>query len=261
VGEGTVAIPHPVTPGAWIGNLQYFDGGKGYWYLVENAVSFLYNDLGLTRGDIDQRFEDTLYGYEYVQSSEQAFYFIEGIESADHEMSSEDWLLAYHGNRLVGKARWQGEYTSIPVMGDNSTEHTIGYCQSGDVPTFKLLNGFTGEVISLTGAIPGWSSNGIYLSGTLQETLNVPGAFVLNDIYPNPFNPVTTISYSIPEQAHVQVLVYDVMGRMIEQIVNEQQSEGTHFVNFDASGYSSGMYFVKLISGGEMITQKIMFMK
>ncbi|NQU67299.1 MAG: T9SS type A sorting domain-containing protein [Candidatus Marinimicrobia bacterium] len=261
IGEGTVATPHPATPGEWIGNLDYLDGGKGYWYLLEDAVSFMYNSPMLSRSDFRVPIENNLSGYEYVQSSEQAFYFVDGIQLNDHVLSENDWLLAYNGNVLVGKARWQGEYTSIPVMGDNGTELSAGYCQAGDIPSFKLMKDFTGEVINLNGNIQTWESNGLYLTGLLDEAAFVPASFVLNEVYPNPFNPTTTISYSIPAQAEVQVMVFDIMGRQVAVLANEVQSEGAHFVTFDASGYSSGMYFVKLISNGEILSQKIMLMK
>ena len=261
IGEGTVATPHPVTPGAWIGNLDYLDGGKGYWYLLEDAVSFMYNSPMLSRSDFRVPIENNLSGYEYVQSSEQAFYFVDGVQLNDHVLSENDWLLAYNGNVLVGKARWQGEYTSISVMGDNGTELSAGYCQAGDIPSFKLMKDFTGEVINLSGNIQAWESNGLYLTGSLDEAAFVPASFVLNEVYPNPFNPTTTISYSIPAQAEVQVMVFDIMGRQVAVLANEVQSEGAHFVTFDASGYSSGMYFVKLISNGEILSQKIMLMK
>ncbi|MFQ6610800.1 MAG: T9SS type A sorting domain-containing protein, partial [Fidelibacterota bacterium] len=261
IGEGTVATPHPITPGDWIGNLVNFDPGNGYWFLLEEDVSFTYNPLTLARYEAPVPMYNEPILYQYSQSSEQAFYFVENVQITDQTVTDGDWILAYNNGTLVGKTPWMGEYTSIPVMGDNGMEWTSGYCAPGDIPSFKLLEGSTGDIINLEGNIQAWSSNGIYLSGTLTQTADLPGAFVLHEIYPNPFNPTTTITYSVPVTADVQVLVYDVMGRQVAELVNGNQTEGTHFVTFDASGYSSGLYFVKLISNGEIITQKIMLMK
>ena len=261
IGEGTVATPHPITPGDWIGNLVNFDPGKGYWFLLDEDISFTYNPLTLARYDVPVPVYNEPVLYQYSQSSEQAFYFAEDVQLTDETVNDGDWILAYNNGALVGKTPWLGEYTSIPVMGDNGMDQTTGYCVPGDIPSFKLMKGSSGEIIDLEGNIQAWNSNGIYLSGTLTQTVNLPDAFVLHDIYPNPFNPTTTISYSLPVTAEIQVMVYDVMGRQVAELVNGNQTEGTHFVTFDASGYSSGMYFVKLISNGEIITQKIMLMK
>jgi Secretion system C-terminal sorting domain len=89
----------------------------------------------------------------------------------------------------------------------------------------------------------------------------VPGSFSLNQNYPNPFNPSTLISYSIPKAQLVTLKVYNVLGQHVATLVNEQQSAGSHQINFDASKLSSGVYLYKLESGNFVQTKKMMLLK
>ena len=200
----------------------------------------------------------SLMGYDYVQSNEQAFYFISEINA---EVNDQDWILAYNGDVLAGKAQWNGEYTSVPVMGYNGNEFTNGYLTPGEIPHFMLLKNDTNEIVSLEGSVQGWQSNGIFYTGDMEIAVNVPDTYTLEKVYPNPFNPAATISYSLPDDAQIQVLVYDMLGRNVAELVNGVQSSGYHQVTWDASSQSSGMYLVKMITENSVLTQKVMLLK
>ncbi len=82
----------------------------------------------------------------------------------------------------------------------------------------------------------------------------LPTEYSLSQNYPNPFNPSTTIKYSIPlnvsrESSVVSLVVFDILGREVATLVNNQQKAGNYKVNFDASNLSSGVYFYRLKSG------------
>jgi photosystem II stability/assembly factor-like uncharacterized protein len=82
----------------------------------------------------------------------------------------------------------------------------------------------------------------------------VPKKFSLSQNYPNPFNPSTNIKFSIPSVGSRHALnttlkIYDILGREIETLVNEQLKPGTYEVDWNAAGYSSGVYFYKLVVG------------
>ena len=74
----------------------------------------------------------------------------------------------------------------------------------------------------------------------------VPEAFSLESNYPNPFNPTTTVRFSVPEAAQVRLVVYDVLGRQVRVLVDGTVSAGVHAVQFEARGLSSGMYLYRL---------------
>ena len=82
---------------------------------------------------------------------------------------------------------------------------------------------------------------------TVNKEENVlPQAFVLQQNYPNPFNPSTTIRYSLPTSAHVKLTLYNTLGQVVGELVNEEQSAGWKEVTWDASGISSGIYLYRL---------------
>ncbi len=100
--------------------------------------------------------------------------------------------------------------------------------------------------------------SGLHLN---KGTVEVPLEYSLSSAYPNPFNPITTIAYSIKVEGHVTLTVYDLMGRAVETLVNTVQPYGKYQVSWNATNYSSGVYFVKLVSGDYQRVQKLMLVK
>lgn len=105
------------------------------------------------------------------------------------------------------------------------------------------------------------------ITGIKKENI-IPADYSLSQNFPNPFNPTTTIKYSIPvETGHapslqkVTLKVYDLLGRDVATLVNEEKSAGSYTVEFDASKLASGVYFYKLIAGGFSSTKKMILMK
>ena len=96
--------------------------------------------------------------------------------------------------------------------------------------------------------------------GMNQSTL-IPNEYSLHAAHPNPFNPATVIGYDLPEAGLVQITIYDITGREVTNPVNAIEDAGYHQIRWDASSYSSGAYFVKMVSGDFTRTQKVMLVK
>jgi len=94
-----------------------------------------------------------------------------------------------------------------------------------------------------------------------QVDYTVPETYEVHGAYPNPFNPSTTISFALPQDAKVLLSVYDVNGRLVETLVNGNRSAGVHDVTFDASSLSSGVYLYRLEAGDFNATGKMILMK
>ncbi len=88
-----------------------------------------------------------------------------------------------------------------------------------------------------------------------------PRTFELAQNYPNPFNPSTVIKYELPVASSVTLRIYDVLGRVVATLVNENQIEGIHAASFDGSRFASGVYFYRLMSGSFVSTKKMVLMK
>jgi hypothetical protein len=104
------------------------------------------------------------------------------------------------------------------------------------------------------------------VSGTLDNNGRVPREFSLAQNFPNPFNPVTTIKYSLKENSKVSLRIYNALGQLVRTLVNENQELGVKEVQWNGLNdygrqVSSGVYFYKLISGSDVRTKKMVFLK
>ncbi|MDD3559224.1 MAG: T9SS type A sorting domain-containing protein, partial [Melioribacteraceae bacterium] len=79
--------------------------------------------------------------------------------------------------------------------------------------------------------------------------------------YPNPFNPETTISYSISNSSLVNITVYDLLGRKIAELTNEKKEAGSYEVNFNAENLPSGLYIYKLTANENIVTKKMLLLR
>lgn len=96
----------------------------------------------------------------------------------------------------------------------------------------------------------------------IQQTGNgIPDKFSLSQNYPNPFNPLTHINFSIPKSGYVELAVFDINGKIIELIVNGELSAGNYQYEWDASYYSSGIYFYTIRYGNITETKKMLLIK
>ncbi len=100
--------------------------------------------------------------------------------------------------------------------------------------------------------------NPIGISGNNNE---VPDSYKLGQNYPNPFNPVTKIDFSIPQNSHVSLNVYNTLGQVVKSYFNTNLLRGNHSVLVDASGLTSGVYFYTLIANDFIQTKKMILIK
>lgn len=89
----------------------------------------------------------------------------------------------------------------------------------------------------------------------------LPYSYTLEQNYPNPFNPVTQIKYSIAKSGMVSIKVFDILGRVVSELVNKQQEPGNYTVDFNASKFASGIYFYRIQSGSYVNVKKMMLIK
>lgn len=139
-----------------------------------------------------------------------------------------------------------------PVSG-TYTPTRAGYRYTATDSCFNIVEGIGG------GGLFAYSG----CSGTLTGTGNseTPLSFKLEQNYPNPFNPVTKISYALPKSGLVTLSVYDILGKEVATLVNEVKSAGSYSVDFNASNFTSGVYFYKIETNGFSDIKKMMLIK
>jgi hypothetical protein len=178
------------------------------------------------------------------------------------EISGSDILTAY----IDGEIRGQVNPQLFPL----TNEYLFGMMVYGDDNSdnieFEYYNYFNGKTYALNHDLVGFESDmivGSYLDPyTMDDSSDtMPSSYSLDKAYPNPFNPTTTVGFSLNSPAYVDVTVYDITGRVVENLVGEYKSEGSHKVVWNASNMSSGVYFVQLNVEGFVDTQKLMLIK
>ncbi len=119
-----------------------------------------------------------------------------------------------------------------------------------------------------------YSSVAMFMTGdqilAVEETREVPPQFALEQNYPNPFNPATTIGYTLPATGNgqeavgnrwVRLVVYDMLGKEVAELVNERKAPGSYEVTFNPTGLSSGVYVYRLTAGSSVQSRKMLLVQ
>jgi len=123
--------------------------------------------------------------------------------------------------------------------------------------------------IRFTSIQPGWdwwwAIDNVCIKGSVVNGVpaknNLPVKYLLTQNYPNPFNPTTVISYQLPKSGNVKLVVFDVLGREVQTLVNEYKAAGRYEVTFNGTSLSSGLYFYRITSGTFTDVKKMLMIK
>ena len=95
----------------------------------------------------------------------------------------------------------------------------------------------------------------------LSREFIIPTEFSLESAYSNPFNPTTTLSFAIPIDSKVSLSIYNLQGREVSMLIDADMDAGYHSIVWNTDSHSSGVYFVKVLAGEFVKTQKLMLVK
>jgi len=156
----------------------------------------------------------------------------------------------FHKMPIVIKVSFTtGSDTLIRVMNDvNNQTYAFNFNRQPTAVVFDPNNDIVLKTASLT-------------IGINSNTGVIPEKYFLYQNYPNPFNPNTSIKFDIPKKSDVKLRIYDVSGKLLTELVNQELSPGNYEVNWNASGASSGIYFYKLETGDFNKTMKMVLVK
>jgi hypothetical protein len=155
-------------------------------------------------------------------------------------------------DEIVDSLQWQDPAGSNPATVDEKPRG-IAFSPDGNTAYAVVFDALSGEP-SVQKFIRGATA--------IERDENViPERFALEGNYPNPFNPSTSIRFSLDEPGLTRLAVYDVLGREVAVLVNEQLAAGSYTATFDASGLSSGTYLYRLDFQGQQQTGTMTFFK
>ncbi len=175
-------------------------------------------------------------------------------------------------------------YVTGDLFSSNSNIFTVKYNDAGDIVWTKSFNG-TGNGNDIPNNLFIDNANNLYISGISLGTntnldaigikysqpiginpisIDIPKSFKLHQNYPNPFNPITKISFEIPvigTNVYTSLTIYDITGRIVSVLVNEQLQPGKYEIEWNAENFTSGVYFYTLSTGNYKETKKMLLIK
>jgi len=270
------------------------DGGAS-WFLVEdnnyvtfNSIFFVNEDNGWVVGTSKPQYGNygviyktnnggrTWSGGAYGGRRFNSVYFVDNT----------GWIVGEDGHirKIGGGYQSSGVYSSLNAV--YFVNKDVGWIVGDAGVILNTTNGGTNWTLQNVGSNrdlrsvfftknsvepePGWivGDNGLILSNTTGGILHLdelnttaPNEYTLIQNYPNPFNPSTTINYQIPELSFVTIKVYDVLGKEIATLVNEEKPFGDYEIEFNGTGLPSGIYFYRLQTGNFVEIKKMVFIK
>ena len=237
------------------GYVRTSDGGSS-WSLIPftntidmNKIQLLPSGTGYIIGDSTLLSKTTDYGvsWNFIPHSILLDFLDEQFIDDNTGWLTGRFLSSPYSSRLY--------YTS---NGGNDLIQIQSLC-SFDVKGMSFINALTGFVSGDSGVVLKTTNGG--LSFVNPISYNVPDKFSLYQNYPNPFNPVTRIKFDITKREAVKLKIFDLLGREIKTLVNEQLQPGTYEFEWDGTKYSSGIYFYEIISDKYTETRKMVLIK
>ena len=181
-------------------------------------------------------------------------------------------------NSILWNESVENEYWADSLFTTNITYSLVqgGYSGEGNIDTDPLFCNPDNGDLTLAENSPciGTGENGVHMGAfgvgcdalVIAENNVVPELYTLHQNYPNPFNPVTTLRYDLPEDALVNIIIYDMMGRQIKTLINDHQTAGYRSLQWNAtnnagSPVSAGIYLYMIQAGDFMQTKKMVLLK
>lgn len=260
-------------------NASTGDSVSAMFYMGSNNIEFAYS---MAKDDSDNVYLGGLVylsGFNHFQTV-RFNSSLTHIDWAKQDAGSDTTIISSIAFDSAGYI-WATGYSSSTTSGRDYL--TIRYKSSSGEETWRRtesspgnFNDYSTSIVSplkdnvcLTGSYVAGGTTGtnyytvryVFLRGVKPISSEVPNSYNLEQNYPNPFNPVTNIRFDISKSAFVNITIYDMLGREVAVLVNENMKPGKFVVDWDASNFSSGIYFYRIIAGDFSVTKKMVLNK
>ena len=243
--------------------ITFLDAGGRLFLTGQNIVEnlstsspFLTDYLQVSHGGNSTQIVAGPLGDNPVTTGETTF-SISGTGGANNQISSDILIPSGTSAEALRYGTSGSEVAAVTVDDGNLKIFLTGFGFEGVVSD---TNSFTSPEQLMFRALTWFGVTGLVsVDDDLVSTL--PKQFSLKQNYPNPFNPITTIEYELTIAGEIQLIVYNVLGQEIVRLVDGMKSAGKHIVIWDASQYSSGIYFYRMESENFSETRKLILLK
>ena len=242
----------------FLNTLTELENGYGYWVkVVEGVEDFTYPEpTGVLAKTIDLRNNQDIV-------STNRFMFLNGTVSFEDIKLMENPYISVltESGILIGEMKVldNGFLQTGAIYGDDITTNEFDGAQLGDLLIFQY-DTFVSEPIEII------FEDNMELKKVDLKFRNIPDEFALLQNVPNPFNPVTTIQFKLPEESHVMLNIYDILGRKVNTLVNELKEPGSYSVKWDGKttlgeSVGSGVYIYEMNTQQFTSTRKMIIIK
>jgi len=250
----------------WYGGLDNMYPGDGYQLQITGEADLVYPNFeaadGLTRTEEAKELPVSISEW-MVNPHAYEFNGAITLSIENREDSPGDYIAAFVGNECRGVA----EYVDFPFDDEDKGIYILMVYSNMDKEeeiTFKYYNGAGDVVIDYTESID-FTLDMVVGDGfkpfSLSREFIIPTEYSLSAAYPNPFNPITTLNFTIPIDSEVSMTIYNMQGREVSNLISGNVEAGYHSAVWNANSQASGVYFVKMIAGEYISTQKLMLVK
>jgi subtilisin-like proprotein convertase family protein len=152
------------------------------------------------------------------------------------------------------RAPWSPRVKPANALSIFNTQNSLGWWRLSATDIFPSAD---------NGVLVGWGIqfNNLNVTAAEQQSSQIPFKYALHQNYPNPFNPTTTIKYDIPKEGIVKIIIYDILGKEVMTLVNENKKAGSYTILFNAGSLASGVYFYNIEAGTFKDSKRMILVK
>ncbi|MGE5679313.1 MAG: T9SS type A sorting domain-containing protein [Bacillota bacterium] len=189
-------------------------------------------------------------------------------ESLKGKANEGDEIGAFNSEgKLCGSSVYKGGNAAVVIWGVESGKEEGSGMKNDEAYSFRIWNKNNGSEsilngISYTEGLGKYSVNGISVIGGISNAESaIPQEFSLSQNYPNPFNPSTTISFGLPKDSKVRIVIYNMLGQAVKELASGFFSAGYHNVKFNAESLASGVYIYQIKADNFSASKKLNLLK
>ncbi|MDP2303669.1 MAG: T9SS type A sorting domain-containing protein [Ignavibacteria bacterium] len=210
---------------------------------VDNAGQLLYS--------VQYGMIDSASTMNYLQTGKTITFGVELVDAITNNVLGRYDEVTFDENNMFNYDK-QGYEVSLEGIGTNREVYLrLSTTSNDETSGYSLTQRYSDETI-----LGKTHTKKINYTGTEKPT-----EYALFQNYPNPFNPMTTITYQIPKEGLVTLKIYDILGKEVATLINEEKQAGKYSIDFNASKLSSGVYLYELRSNEYKSTKKLLLMK